>query len=146
VLPDQAAELLQLEERGLELLQRCDEDAKLMKAIQQVVLGFAPRDVAKMYGLDWVEPEVEDDGPAPDKIHVWVCKTNRCMNREKVTTATNPPNCPRCRQPAQWLMDIDTPDEISHMARMSLPNPGLTDPLARTDRTKAPDHALGDFD
>jgi hypothetical protein len=34
--PDQAAEMLQVEERGIDLLKRVNEDEKLAKAIQQV--------------------------------------------------------------------------------------------------------------
>jgi hypothetical protein len=60
--PDQAAEMLQVEERGIDLLKRVNEDETLAKAIQQVQSGFDPKDVAELYGLDFDKVRVE--GPS----------------------------------------------------------------------------------
>jgi hypothetical protein len=139
--------MLQVEERGIDLLKRVNEDEKLAKAIQQVQSGFDPRDVAQLYGLDWDEENVVS-GPTGElgAINVWECKTQRCRQRGRVSTASDAPSCPSCGQKMTWVMEVMDEGEIGHMRRTYVPDPGLSDPLARTDKTKAPDFAMGDFD
>jgi hypothetical protein len=147
--PDQAAEMLQVEERGIDLLKKVNENEKLAKAIQQVQAGFAPADVAQLYGLDW-DPEQAgaQSGPTGEfgAINVWECKTQRCRQKGRVSTASNAPRCPSCGQEMTWVMEVMDEGEIGHMRRTFVPDPGLRDPLSRTDKTNAPDFAMGDFD
>lgn len=144
--PDQAAELLQLEERGLALLKLCEENDKIYKAIQKVQAGFSPRDVAALYGLDYdvEEEELESTG----NIQVWQCRTARCRQRERVSTADDQPDCPGCGKPMHYMMSVEDAEEISHLRRTTVGRPRIDDPLYRTDRTRenAPVSELGDPD
>lgn len=135
--PDQAAELLQLEERGPDLVRRCLSDEKVNKAIQMVASGFSPSDVAQALDLPWSR-EVHDDSVETQlegKIKVWECKTLRCKQKGKVSTADEAPNCPSCSVEMSFLMAVDDPREISHMARTRT-SANIADPLKRTDRTR----------
>jgi hypothetical protein len=145
--PDQAAQMLQVEERGIDLLKKVNEDEKLAKAIQQVQSGFDPKDVAELYGLDFDQGQVVE-GPSgeSDTINVWECKTQRCRQRGRVSTGGSQPNCPSCSEQMTWVTEVLHEGEIGHMRRTYVPDPGLRDPLARTDKTNAPDFAMGDFD
>jgi hypothetical protein len=147
VNPDAAAALLQIEERGLALLQLCNENEDIAKAISNIQSGFEPRDVAKLYGLEWTEPEPEEpEGPDTARINVWTCKTARCRQKERVSTATVQPQCPSCSQPMDFLMAVEYEEDISHMRRTFVPEPRIKDPLERTDRWRdsAPASSLGD--
>jgi hypothetical protein len=144
VTPDQAAKLLQIEERGVDLLQRCNEDETLGKAIQSVQQGFEPADVCKLYKLPFDESYAET--PTGDGIPVWECKTPRCAQNGRVSTASDVPDCPGCGRPMTFFREVEDVSEIGHMKRTQLSNMGLSDPTYRTDRTQAPDHDLGDFD
>jgi rRNA maturation endonuclease Nob1 len=138
--PDEAAELLQIEERGAELVKRCLSDDLINKAIQMVGSGFSPSDVASALGLKWSREAYEEhvEESLEGKIKVWQCETIRCKQKGKVATATNAPMCPDCGKECKFVMAVDSADEISHMARMSLGRPNVKDPLKRTDRTAAP--------
>jgi hypothetical protein len=145
--PDQAAEMLQVEERGVDLLKRVNEDETLAKAIQQVQSGFNPADVADLYGIPF-DRDSAQPGPSGEigAINVWECKTQRCRQRGRVSTGTTQPNCPSCGNQMTWVMEVMDEGEIGHMRRTYVPDPGLRDPLSRTDKTNAPDFAMGDFD
>lgn len=145
--PDQAAEALQIPERGPDLVTRCLNDETIAKAIQMVGGGFSASDVAQALGLPW-DKEVYEDQVETDlegKIKVWECKTNRCRQKGAVSTADEAPDCPSCGIVMVFLMAINDADEISHMRRTTL-KVKISDPLARTDRNKAPDFAMGDFE
>jgi hypothetical protein len=144
VTPDQAAERLQLEERGTDLLKRCDEDPQIFKAIQMILAGFEPKVVAETYNLDFDEAEVEQE--AEGEIKVWECTTNRCRQKGRVSTASEVPNCPSCRQEMSYVTSVMHPEEVSHMRKTFIPDPGLADPLARTDRTRSEEGMRGDDD
>lgn len=142
--PDQAAELLQIPERGGDLLKRYTEEDNVAKAIQAVQAGFAPHDVCSMYGLPY-DPEeaaaLEAESDAENPIKVFECKTARCRNKNKVATASapegeevEPPECPTCHQPMTYIMAVEDPDEISHMPRVKVKAPRMADPLSRTDK------------
>lgn len=135
--PDQAAELLQLEERGPDLVRRCLTDEKINKAIQMVASGFSPSDVAQAMELPWSREAHEDavEANMEGRIKVWECKTTRCKQKGKVSTADNAPHCPSCGVEMSFLMAVDDAREISHMARTSVVS-HAGDPLARTDRTR----------
>jgi hypothetical protein len=142
--PDTAAEMLQIKERGLDLLRRCEDEPFIMKALQNVQVGFAPRDVAALYKLPFnVE---EEEHQSVGEIHVWECRTARCRQKNRISTGTQQQTCPSCRQPMHHLMDVDHPDEVAHMLRTFVPDPHIQDPLHRTDRTRdsAPMSSLGD--
>lgn len=144
--PDQAAAKLQIEERGLKLLKLCEEKPEVMRAITALQSGFKPADVAEMFGLDY-DPEADQSHANTEgAINVWQCRTDRCRQKGRVSTATEPPKCPSCHKTMDYEMSVDHPEEISHMKRTFVPDPGLSDPLARTDKTKAPDFAMGEFD
>lgn len=143
--PDKAAEMLQIPERGMDLLKRCDEDEKVAKAITQIQAGFAPRDVAKLYGLDYDESEVVPEFTGRG-IGVWQCSTERCKQKERVSTASEQPRCPGCRQLMPFLMEVTHTEEVNHMRRTFVPDPGIADPLARTDKSNAPHFSRGDDD
>lgn len=140
---DQAAERLGLPERGIELLERANEEENIFKALQAVQTGFNPRDVCKLYELEWSEPEEQPDDEVDGAIQVWECKTPRCRNKNRIATATNPPDCPLCHQAMTFVTSVDEADEVAHMRRIYLRDPGIGDPLSRTDKTKAPDFAMG---
>jgi hypothetical protein len=135
--PDQAAELLQLEERGPDLVRRCLTDETINRAIQMVASGFSPSDVAQALDLPWSREAHEESVEASleGRIKVWECKTIRCRQKGKVSTADDAPSCPSCGVEMSFLMAIDNPEEISHMARVSV-TARISDPLARTDRTR----------
>lgn len=137
--PDQAAELLQIPERGPDLVRRCLEEEAISKAIQMVGAGFGPSDVAQALGLPWSAEAHEEfvEEQLEGKIKVWECKTLRCKQKGKVSTADEAPPCPSCGVEMIFLMAVESAAEISHMARVSLKS-GISDPLKRTDRTKAP--------
>lgn len=141
--PDEAAAKLQLEERGLALLRRYDDEPNIAKAIGMVREGFLPRDVAALCELPYDE---EDEQPETEgEVKVWECKTPRCRQKGRVATATEAAICPSCRQPMEFLMAVDDEDEISHMRRIRVPMPqGLVDPLERTDKLKAAQAGIGD--
>jgi hypothetical protein len=143
--PDQAAKLLQIEERGPDLVKRCLEDDQIRKAIEMVCSGFTPSDVAQALGLPWNREEYEEvvEESLEGKIKVWQCNTIRCRQKGRVATASAEQDCPSCGQPMKFLMAVDDADEIAHMHRISVGRPNVKDPLARTDRTKAPDFAQG---
>jgi hypothetical protein len=143
MVPDRAAELLQLPERGLDLLERIEAEPNILKAIERVQMGFDPKAVAAMFHLPF-EAEAEEE-PQQEGINVWQCRTPRCKQRERVSTATNRPQCPSCGIDMEFLQNVEDAIEISHMKRTQLVASGLPDPLARTDKTNAPDHALGDL-
>jgi hypothetical protein len=144
--PDEAAELLQIPERGPDLVKRCLTDDLINKAVQMVGSGFTPSDVASALGLPWDKDVYEGTVKTQleGKIKVWECKTIRCRQKGRVATASESPVCPSCGVDMAFLMAVDDPEEISHMARLSLGRPSIKDPLHRTDRTNAPDFALGD--
>lgn len=145
MLPDKAAEILQIPERGMELLDRCENEPKVLKAIEMVTAGFEPADVARKYGLEYEAPE--EAGPLENEgINVWECRTPRCRQKGRVATATNEPMCPQCGQPMSFLMNVEDAAQISHMARVTLGRPNIKDPNYRTDKTNVPDFALGDED
>lgn len=136
--PDQAAAKLQIEERGLKLLKLCEAEPAIFKALQAVQSGFSAADVAEMYELEWSAEEDDAPDETEGAINVWECKTTRCRQKGRVSTATDPPQCPSCHQEMEFLMSVNDQEDIGHMRRTYVPNPGLNDPLARTDRTNAP--------
>lgn len=144
--PDECAELLQIPERGADLVKRCLQDVVMSKAINMVASGFSPSDVAQALDLDWSSKAHEEliEDQLDGKIKVWECTTMRCKQRGRVSTADNAPNCPQCGLEMKFLMAVDSPAEIGHMARTSL-GANIPDPLARTDRTRegAPDSRAG---
>jgi hypothetical protein len=145
--PDKAAELLQIPERGIALLQRVDHDENIAKAVAQVQSGFDPRDVAQLAGLEWTEPEPDQPaGPDEQKVNVWQCDTDRCSQRNRVSTGSMQPRCPSCKRPMTFVMSVDHVSEIGHMRRTYVPDPGVADPLDRTNRWKdsAPAPRAGD--
>jgi hypothetical protein len=138
--------MLQLQERGRELLARTMQEPEIQQALTAVINGFAPRDVCEMFHLPWDESQAVPEGPAsPDEegINVWECQTNRCRQKGKVATATNPPQCPSCGNNMNFLMVIQDPGEISHMARTDMGGSRIADPFGRTDKTHLPDHVAG---
>jgi hypothetical protein len=146
--PDEAAALLQIPERGPDLVKRCLADDLINKAVQMVGSGFTPSDVASALGLPWDKTVYDEEVKTnlEGKIKVWECKTIRCRQKGKVATASASPECPSCGVDMTFIMAVDDPDEISHMARVNMGRPRVKDPLHRTDRTNAPDFALGDED
>ena len=144
--PDESAELLQIEERGPDLVKRCLDDPQIRKAVQMVAAGFSPSDVAQALELPWSaelhEEYVEEQ--LEGKIKVWECKTHRCKQRDRVATADDPPDCPSCGVEMKFLMAVDSPSEIGHMQRINV-HTAIPDPLSRTDRTRE-NIPVGDWD
>lgn len=133
--PDQAAALLQIPERGIELLQRYQEEDNIAKAIQAVQGGFTPSDVAQLYSLPYEASEEEPEAQEGD-IKVYECKTARCRQKNRVSTASGDvvPTCPSCQQDMYFVMTVADAEEISHMRRTYVPAGRIADPLARTDK------------
>jgi hypothetical protein len=102
-----------------------------------VASGFSPSDVAQALDLPWSRESYETaiEVSLEGKIKVWECKTHRCKQKGKVSTADLPPTCPSCSVEMSFLMAVDDAREISHMARTSI-HANIGDPLSRTDRTR----------
>jgi len=144
--PDRAAELLQIPERGLDLLTRFEEEGPIAKAIRAVQAGFAPADVATMYGLRYERPVHEDEEVSDDEqsgnLFVYECQTNRCRQKGRVATSSinpqdpesEPTLCPSCGQPMVFLLSCEDENDIHHLRRTFLPRARIADPLARTDQ------------
>lgn len=134
---DQAAAMLQIPERGVELLRRYESEDKIAKAIQAIQSGFKPAEVCELYGLPY-ESNEEDGGDFDEvaPIQVYECNTPRCKQKGKVSTASGDtiPDCPSCHKSMNFLMSVFDPAEVSHMARTYVPTGGIKDPLYRTDR------------
>lgn len=145
--PDRAAELLQIPERGLDLLTRFEEEGPIAKAIRAVQAGFAPADVAAMYSLSYdatvlQDEEVSDDDVREGKLFVYECQTKRCKQKGRVATSSispedeehDKPTCPSCSVPMIFLMAAEDEADINHLRRTYLPRARIADPLGRTDQ------------
>lgn len=151
--PDTAAKLLQIPERGIELLQRFEEDENIRKAISAVQQGFAPADVARMYELEWDEEEVEEEKPEEHDpegtIHVYECTTKRCRQKGRVATSSvgpdpewgdpeevqPPPSCPSCGTMMHYVMTVSHESDINHLKRTYLPKARMHDDMHGVDRS-----------
>lgn len=118
---DRAAELLQIPERGLDLLQRFEAEPQVQKAIQAVQSGFAPVDVAKMYELTYDEELEEEKIVSEGDIHVYECQTKRCKQKNRVATCSLGPdedgvldltNCPGCGYHMVYVMSVEDEGDI----------------------------------
>lgn len=155
--PDTAAKLLQIPERGIELLQRFEEDENIKKAISAVQQGFAPADVASMYELDWDEEEIEDDKPEghddEGHIHIYECTTKQCRQKGRVATSSTgpdpewddpdevqpPPSCPSCGQLMHYVMSVVDESDINHLKRTYLPKARMHDSMHGVDKSSSRD-------
>lgn len=151
---DRAAELLQIPERGLDLLQRYEEDEGIRKAIQAVQAGFSASDVARMYNLQFDEEAEDEETVSEGNVHVYECQSKRCRQKGRVATASVLPDdenfvedlikCSGCRQPMVYVRSVEHEDDIGNLRRARSPRAKMDDPLGRTDKGQGRD--TGDED
>lgn len=146
---DRAAELLQIPERGLDLLQRFEEDAKVQKAIQAVQSGFAPADVARMYELTFDEDLEEAAEVFEGDIYVYECQSRGCKQKGRVATCSLAPDdegvedltrCPECRQLMVFVMSVEDEGDIT-LRRTRTPKARIHDAMHGVDKS-----GMGDAD
>lgn len=158
--PDRAAELLQIPERGIELLQRFNEDETIRKALQAVESGFDPTDVATMYGLPYdqglqVPEAVLEDAP----IHVYECQTHRCRQKGRVATSSVTPDeadedlakaalitCQSCSNRMVFVKSVEDEWELGQLKRTSMPRTRVHDSMHGVDKASASDRGFDEDD
>lgn len=162
--PDRAAELLQIPERGIELLKRFEAEEVIQRAVSAVQQGFTPADVAEMYGLEYEPPDPEDEMPeghVPEgQIHVYECTTRRCRQKGRVATSSvgpdddwenpefpgRPPTCPSCHDLMHFVMSVEDEMDITHLKRTYLPKARVHDDMHGVDKSGNRSGAGGDED
>lgn len=148
--PDRAAELLQIPERGLELLQRFEEDEQIRKAIQAVQAGFSPADVASMYDLPFegTGGESDETEATEGSIFIYECQSPRCRQKGRVATSSVSPEqaledeasaalitCAFCRQKMVCVKSVEHEWELGNLKRTRLPTANIHDSMHGVDRT-----------
>jgi hypothetical protein len=158
--PDRAAELLQIPERGLDLLQRFNEDETIRKALQAVEAGFAPQDVAEMYGLPFNASEIlldDEDVPSEGSIHVYECQTRQCRQKGRVATSTVAPDeadedaakaalvsCPSCGRRMILVKSVESEWDLGDLRRTRSPKASFHDSMHGVDRAGSTDRGIDD--
>lgn len=159
---DRAAELLQIPERGLDLLQRFNEDEATNKAIRAVESGFAPRDVAEMYGLPFNASEVvlnDEDVSSEGGIHVYECQTRRCPQKGRVATSSVTPDeadeddalaalitCVSCRKRMIFVKSVEGEEDLVDLKRTRTPKARFHDSMHGVDKATAAERGIEDDD
>lgn len=151
---DRAAELLQIPERGLELLQRFEEDEQVKKAIQAVQSGFSPSDVAAMYGLPYDDEVLQESEVSDGDIHVYECQTRKCRQKGRVATCSLGPDedgvddltvCPGCGVKMIYVMSVEDEGDIT-LRRTRTPKSRMHDYMHGVDRSNYEGGDVGDDD
>jgi hypothetical protein len=158
--PDRAAELLQIPERGLDLLQRFNEDETIRKALQAVESGFDPADVAEMYKLPYDQGMQTSETVLEDaSVHVYECQTNRCRQKGRVATSSVTPDeadedisaaalitCQSCGKRMVFVKSVEDEWELGQLKRASLPRTRVHDSMHGVDRGSASDRGIDEGD
>ena len=140
---DRAAELLQIPERGLDLLKRFEEDESIKKAITAVQSGFAPTDVASMYGLSYDDHLLPEAGVPDGSIHVYECQTRQCKQKGRVATCSlavdeegveDLTRCPGCNLSMVYIMSVEDEGDIS-LRRTRTPKSRFHDEMHGVDKS-----------
>lgn len=159
---DRAAELLQIPERGLDLLHRFNEDEATNKAIRAVEAGFPPADVAAMYELPYDTSEVVQDDeevPSEGSIHVYECQTNRCRQKGRVATSSVTPDeadedlaaaalitCQSCGRRMIFVKSVESEWDLADFKRIALPRTRMHDSMHGVDKASATDKGIDEDD
>lgn len=152
---DRAAELLQIPERGLDLLRKFEEEESVQKAIAAVQAGFAPGDVAAMYDLPYEESlSVSEIVQSDGSVHVYECQTKGCRLKGRVATCSLKPDdegfveelimCPKCRQKMVYQTTVDHEDEIGELRRVYSARARIHDSMHGVDKASASEAGLDD--